>query len=71
LDYGGAEDTIAIEYMGDDIDIYFNVRYLIEALKCMDSDRVQISMVAKLNPVVIKPISDEQFTHLVMPIKHK
>ncbi len=71
LDFGGAEDTIAIEYMGDDIDIYFNVRYLIEALKNLDSDRIQISMAGKLNPVVLKPISDEPFTHLVMPIKHK
>ncbi len=71
LDFGVAEDTIAIEYMGEEMDIYFNVRYLIEALKCMDSERIQFSMAAKLTPVLVKPISDERFIHLVMPIKHK
>ncbi len=71
LDFGGAEDTITIEYMGEDMDIYFNVRYLIEILKHLDSERIQISMAGKLNPVVLKPISDEPFIHLIMPIKHK
>jgi len=71
LDFGGAEDTIAIEYMGEAIDIYFNVKYLIEVLKHLESERIQISMGGKLTPIVLKPISDEPFTHLIMPIKHK
>jgi len=32
---------------------------------------VQISMSEALNPVVIKPVSEESFIHLAMPIKHK
>lgn len=71
MDFGGAEDNIAIQYDGEPIDIFFNVKYLIEAVKCMDSERIQISMSEKLNPVVIKPVSEEAFVHLIMPIKHK
>ncbi len=71
IDYGLAKDTISIEYTGEDLDIYFNVRYLIEALKCISSDQVEIRLAEKLTPIIIKPVSDEPFIHLLMPIKHK
>lgn len=70
-DFGKAADNIEIEYVGDPIDIFFNVKYLIEALKHMSSDMVQISMIASLNPALIKPIADENYLHLIMPIKHE
>lgn len=70
-DFGKAADNIEIEYVGDPVDIYFNVKYLIEALKHMNSDMVQISMIAALSPALIKPIADENYLHLIMPIKHE
>lgn len=70
LDFGDAEDNIGIEYAGEDINIYFNVKYLIESLKAMDSNRVQLAMTQPLNPVVIKPVEDDSYLYLIMPIKH-
>lgn len=70
-DFGQAADNINIEYMGEPLDIYFNVKYLIEPLKHLDCDRVQFSMLGSINPVLLKPISDENYIHLIMPIKHE
>jgi DNA polymerase III subunit beta len=70
-DFGGAEDLLDIEYMGDEIDIFFNVKYLLEGLKNMDSDQIQVSLIGSVSPMMIKPISNENYLYLVMPIKHK
>lgn len=69
-DYGQAADNIAIEYMGEPISMFYNVRYLIEPLKYIDSDRVQFAMSGSVSPALLKPISDENYLHLIMPIKH-
>lgn len=70
-DFGKADDKISIDYIGDPIDIYFNVKYLIDPFKYMDSDKVQISLINSTSPILVKPISDENYIHLVMPIKHE
>lgn len=69
-DYGQAKEEIRIDYIGDDIKIFFNVKYLIDALKNIDSQIIQMSMISPIAAVLIKPISDENFLHLIMPIKH-
>ena len=70
-DFGKAADNIDIEYIGEPVDIYFNVKYLVEPLKHINSENIQISMIGSLNPALIKPISDENYLHLIMPIKHE
>ncbi len=70
-DFGQAADNFTIEYMGDPITIFFNVKYLIEPLKHIDSEKIQIAMTGSINPALIKPISDENYIHLIMPIKHE
>lgn len=70
-DFGQAADSIDIEYVGDPINIFFNVKYLIEPIRSIDSDKIQFSMAGSINPVLIKPISEENYIHLVMPIKHE
>ncbi len=70
-DFGQAADNFSIEYMGDPINIFFNVKYLIEPLKHIDSEKIQIAMTGAINPALIKPISEENYIHLIMPIKHE
>ncbi|MCE2929197.1 MAG: DNA polymerase III subunit beta [Candidatus Caenarcaniphilales bacterium] len=69
-DFGKADEEMMAEYMGETLDIFFNVKYLIEPLKNIDSQMIQVSMAGPVTAIVIKPISDESFIHLVMPIKH-
>jgi DNA polymerase-3 subunit beta len=70
-DFGQAADNIFIEYMGDPFTIFFNVKYLIDPLKHLDCEKVQFSMLGPVNPVLLKPISQENYIHLIMPIKHE
>jgi DNA polymerase-3 subunit beta len=70
-DFGQAADSIDINYVGDPIVIYFNVKFLIDPIKTIDSDKIQFSMSGPINPVIVKPIASESYIHLVMPIKHE
>lgn len=71
LDMGGADEKIEIDFMGEPLDIFFNVKYLAEAIKTIDADKIQIAMTKSLSPAVIKPLSEGKYIYLIMPVKSK
>ena len=69
-DVGSGSESLAASLTGDAIQIAFNVRYLLDGLKAMGSDRVVLHCNAPTTPAVLKPESDaEAFTYLVMPVQ--
>ena len=60
----------AVSYKGDSFQIAFNVRYLLDGLKVIDSNLIKLSCNSPTTPAVFSPInSDVNFTYLVMPIQ--
>lgn len=49
-------------------EIFFNVRYLLDAIKVMDAEEVIIKLNPDLNASLIQGLGDESYTHLVLPI---
>ncbi|MBW3569339.1 DNA polymerase III subunit beta [Candidatus Parcubacteria bacterium] len=49
--------------------ITLNARYMIDALGATDSEKVFIGFNGKLEPLVIKGIGAEDYTHVIMPLK--
>lgn len=49
--------------------VTLNSRYLIEALACIDDDMLHFGFSGKLAPCVLKPASDEEYQHIIMPLK--
>ena len=69
-DVGSGSESLAASLTGDAIQIAFNVRYLLDGLKAMGSDRVVLHCNAPTTPAVLKPEGDaEAFTYLVMPVQ--
>ena len=60
-------------YEGDvpHLEIGFNNRYLLDALRACPSDTVKISLKGSLNPIVFTPEEGEAFTYLVLPVRLK
>jgi len=54
--------------VGEDIEINFNFKYIIDCFQSIDSDSVSLSFNGLNKPMVIKGISDKSFTYLVMPM---
>jgi DNA polymerase-3 subunit beta len=64
-----AEESIAIEYEGNDIEIGFNVTYLIDALNVVDSDEVILSVVDNNSSCLISDPEDETSKFVIMPMR--
>ena len=53
---------------GDEIEIAFNVKYLIDLLSVMDTADVVLETTTPSSPGVIKPVGDVDFVHVIMPM---
>jgi DNA polymerase III subunit beta len=65
------ENLVEIEAKtaGEENEIAFNARYLLDFLSNSTSEMVSFEMTGPLNPGVFKEIDDPSFMHLVMPIR--
>jgi DNA polymerase III subunit beta len=52
---------------GNDIDINFNYRYIIDCFQSVEADSLSFNF-SPSRPLIIKGVSDNSFTYLVMPI---
>ena len=68
-DVGSGSESLAADVSGDAIQIAFNVRYVLEGLKAMGSERVELRCNAPTTPVVLASAGDDAFTYLVMPVQ--
>jgi len=69
-DIGTGFESLPVSFNGDTFQIAFNVRYLLDGLKVIDSNLIKLSCNAPTTPAVFSPVnSDVNFTYLVMPIQ--
>lgn len=67
---GRVEEKMIVEKNNDEnIRISFVAKYMMEALKSFPSDKVEISFVGEIKPIVLKSLEDETLTQLVLPIR--
>jgi len=67
---GKATELVYIkDFKGELIKISFNSKYVIDALKVIDSKEILIEFTGELSPFVIKPIDHNKMLHLILPIR--
>lgn len=68
-DVGNAREEIRLEMEGEKLDISFNPRYFIEALRVIDNELINIYFTTNIGPCTIKPVQGDDFVYLILPIK--
>lgn len=65
------ENEVQVEAVlkGEENEIAFNAKYLLDALSNIDKNELTFEMMGPLNPGVFKVKDDASFLHLIMPIK--
>ncbi len=53
---------------GEDVEVAFNVNYLIEVLSVVDTAQVALDTTTSSSPGVIRPVGEDTFTHVIMPM---
>lgn len=68
---GTASDRIDAKVEGARVEIGFNNRYLLDALKVCESDEIKIALGGSLSPMKIIPAEGDSFLFLVLPVRLK
>jgi DNA polymerase-3 subunit beta len=66
---GNAKEDIIIETEGKDIEIGFNPKYFIDALKAIEDEEIYADFTTNMAPCVIKPIKEEKFIYMILPVR--
>tara|TARA_Y100001968_G_scaffold289435_1_gene292445 strand:+ start:6362 stop:7522 length:1161 start_codon:yes stop_codon:yes gene_type:complete len=67
---GSGSESIPAKFDGQEIQIAFNVRYLLDGLKVIQSKDISLRVNSSTTPAVISPADDaDAFIYLVMPIQ--
>ncbi len=66
---GDAKETIDVDYTGRDLRIAFNAKYILDVLNSMHEETVQMQFNDQLSPGLVRPINDDSYTCVVMPMR--
>ena len=64
-----ASDEMSVEYSGDDIEIGFNVNYLLEALKACDSENIDLGLLDPNTSCTFHAQGNDDTLYLIMPMR--
>ncbi len=64
-----AEEELSVEYTGEDIEIGFNVNYLLDALNAVEGDAVTLSVQDSNSSCLIRQPGNDDCTFVVMPMR--
>ena len=68
---GFATDKIPAEIEGGRIEIGFNNRFITDALKACEVEKVRIELTSPTSPIIITPVEGNKFLFLILPVRLK
>ena len=66
---GKVREELSINLQGEDLQIAFNSRYLLDVLKNIDEDEIVMEMTSSVSPCVIKCKDSSNSKYLVLPVR--
>lgn len=66
---GTVTECLPMAMDGKDLDIKFNVRYVYEAIKAINSDYIDISLNGSVNPCIIEANDNKSCLYLILPVR--
>ncbi|MGH8322090.1 MAG: DNA polymerase III subunit beta, partial [Gammaproteobacteria bacterium] len=64
-----AEDEVEVQYQGSELEIGFNVTYLLDALQALESESVHITLTDANSSCLIHAPENEHCRYVVMPMR--
>jgi len=68
---GDAKEELNIETEGKDLEIGFNPKFFLDALKVIDDEEIYIEFGTNRAPCIIKAIDNSDYIYMILPIKMK
>ncbi|OGK82279.1 MAG: DNA polymerase III subunit beta [Candidatus Rokubacteria bacterium GWA2_70_23] len=68
-DFGEAEESLEVEYAGEEVTIGFNSRYVLDAIGAQEAEQVVIELKDSVSSCVIKSFEEEGALCVIMPMR--
>lgn len=69
VEIGSVREEMKIDLEGPELEIGFNPKYLIDALKVIDSDMIIMEFSTSVSPCIVKPMDMDNYIYLVLPVR--
>lgn len=66
---GDVHEELEVVQEGADLNIAFNVKYLIDVVRYIDGEQIEINLNNAISPCIITPVGDPDYVHLVLPVR--
>ena len=66
---GEAKEEIDVQYSDDPVELGFNSVYLMDVLEAIDTEQVVIEITDELSPALIKPMGEQEYVSVIMPMR--
>jgi DNA polymerase-3 subunit beta len=52
----------------DDQNVYFNSKFMLDALRTFDAETVEINLIESMKPIVLTSMQDLKLSHIILPV---
>ena len=66
---GNVREEIIMEKEGEDLEIGFNSKFVIDVLKVIDDDEIVMHFLTGTSPCMVKPDSGDAYEYLILPVR--
>lgn len=66
---GNVREELAIDKEGNDIEIGFNSKYVMDVIKEIDDETVTLNMNTSVTPCVVRPAEGDAYEYLILPVR--
>ena len=64
-----AEEVVAVEYQGDELEVGFNVSYLLDVLSVLDGEQIRLSLSDSASSALLEEADEGESLYVVMPMR--
>ena len=66
---GNVKEEIIVDKEGNDIEIGFNSKFVIDVLKAIDDEKISLNFKNGVSPCVVKPVEGNAYEYLILPVR--
>lgn len=66
---GDVHEELPVEQDGNNVNIAFNVKYITDMVRYIDSDTIEFCLNNSINPCIVNPVGDDDYMHLILPVR--
>jgi DNA polymerase-3 subunit beta len=68
-DIGESKEDMAIDYSGETIETAFNPKYFLDAISCIDDQKLVVNLISDSKPCLVQGVEDKSYQSAIMPMR--